>query len=71
MAEGRLYAEAVVTSKGLPYLGFLGGGSARSRQIRNLGTYFQDNREDRAKIEQLKRQKTKKALKKRKRQLKN
>jgi hypothetical protein len=71
VAEGRLYAEAVVTSKGLPYLGFLGGGSARSRQIRNLGTYFQDNREDRAKIEQLKRQKTKKALKKRKRQLKN
>jgi hypothetical protein len=33
-AEGRLYAEAVITPKGLPYLGFLGGGSARSRKIR-------------------------------------
>jgi hypothetical protein len=38
-AEGRLYTEAVVTPKGFPYLGFLGGGSARSRQIRNQGTF--------------------------------
>jgi hypothetical protein len=31
VAEGRLYAEAVVTSKGFPYLGLLKGGSAISR----------------------------------------
>jgi hypothetical protein len=36
VAEGRLYAEAVVTSKGFPYLGFLRGGSARLRQIRKV-----------------------------------
>ncbi len=39
VAEGRLYAEAVITSKGFPYLGFLEGGSARSRHIRNLGPF--------------------------------
>jgi hypothetical protein len=35
-AEGSFYAEAVVTPKGLPYLGFLRGGSARLRQIRSM-----------------------------------
>jgi hypothetical protein len=61
VAEGRLYAEAVVTTKGLPYLGFLRGGSARSRQIRNLGTFrITEKTEQRQTVKKTKKLKEKK-----------